>query len=106
LSALVLAKRRRGVNEPSQGRKRAGAILTPSLDAGTLSGMDELRKITVEVPDELLRSAQSFTGEGVTETVRQGLRQLASARAQKELLAMRGKVKFSMSWQEMKGDDE
>lgn len=68
--------------------------------------MDGLRKITVEVPDELLKSAQSFTGGGVTETVRQGLKQLASARAQKELLAMRGKVKFSLSWQEMKGDDE
>jgi hypothetical protein len=97
MSALVLAKRRRGVNELSQGRKRAGAILTPSIDPGAYSGMDDLRKIMVEVPDELLRSAQSFTGEGVIETVRQGLRQLASARAEKELLAMRGKVKFSIA---------
>jgi hypothetical protein len=68
--------------------------------------MEGTRKITVEVSDDLLKSAQSFTGEGVTETVRQGLKRLASARAQKELLAMRGKVKFSLTWQEMKGDDE
>ncbi len=68
--------------------------------------MDEMRKITVEVPETLLEMAQSETGKGVSETVREGLRKLASTRAQKELLALRGKVKFSMTWQEMKEDRE
>lgn len=63
-----------------------------------------MRKITVEVSEDVLGMAQAETGKGVTETVREGLKRLASARAQKELLALRGKVKFSMTWQEMKED--
>ena len=69
--------------------------------------MTEMRKITVHVPQELLDKAQAFTGEGVTETVREGLKKLASIRAQQELLALRGKVKFSMTVEEMRynGDE-
>lgn len=63
-----------------------------------------MRKITVEVPEKLLDMAQSETGKGVSDTVRDGLRKLASARAQKELLALRGKVKFSISYEDMKED--
>lgn len=66
--------------------------------------MGDMRKITVEVPEKLLDTAQRETRKGVTETVREGLRRLAVARAQKELLNLRGKVKFSMTWQEMKED--
>ena len=62
------------------------------------------RKITVSVPEALLVSAQKETGTGVTETVRDGLRKLASRRAQRELLELRGKVKFSMTWEELKQD--
>lgn len=66
--------------------------------------MAKLRKITVMVPEDLLASAQKESGAGVTETVREGLKRLASLRAQRELLALRGKVKFSMTWEEMKED--
>lgn len=66
--------------------------------------MGDMRKITVEVPEKLLDTAQRETRKGVSETVREGLRRLAAARAQKELLNLRGKVKFSMTWQEMKED--
>jgi hypothetical protein len=67
-------------------------------------GMSQQRKITVFVPEALLTAAQQETGTGVTETVREGLKKLAAVRAQRELLALRGKVKFSMTWQEMKED--
>jgi hypothetical protein len=68
--------------------------------------MARIRKITVEVPEDLLERAQAFTGEGVTETVRQGLRNLDSVRAQRELMKLRGKVKFSMSLDELRYDRE
>jgi hypothetical protein len=68
--------------------------------------MKALKKITVEVPADDLEMAQELTGEGVTETVRAALKKLASIRAQRRLLDLRGKVKFSMSWQEMKYDRE
>jgi len=68
--------------------------------------MGEMRKITVEVPEKLLASAQAFTGEGVTGTVREGLRRLASIRAQQEARKLRGKVKFSMTLDELRYDRE
>lgn len=68
--------------------------------------MGEMKKITVEVPKDVLKSAQDYTGEGVTETVRAALRKLASIQAQHEARKLRGKVKFSMTWREMKYDRE
>jgi Arc/MetJ-type ribon-helix-helix transcriptional regulator len=68
--------------------------------------MGEMRKITVEVPEELLDRLQAFTGEGVTETVRQALRKLDSIRAQREIMKLRGKVKFSMTLDELRYDRE
>jgi Bacterial antitoxin of type II TA system, VapB len=64
--------------------------------------MGEKRKITVEVPEDLLASAQAFTGKGVTSTVREGLRELVSIQAQREARKLRGKVKFSMTWQDLR----
>jgi hypothetical protein len=66
--------------------------------------MDELRKITVQVPEQDLAMAQAYTGEGVTETVRAALKKLASMKAQRELLKLRGKVKFSQTSDELKYD--
>ena len=77
-----------------------------SMMAGILTGMTDMKKITVEVPEDILASAQAFTGEGVTETVRRALRKLASIRVQQEARKLRGKVKFSMTWQELKYDRE
>lgn len=57
--------------------------------------MDKLRKITVEVPELDLKEAQAFTGKGVTETVREGLRRMRSIRAQQRAIELKGKVKFS-----------
>ena len=68
--------------------------------------MGEMRKITVEVPNDDLAAAQDYIGAGVTETVRAALKRLRSDRAQQKALELRGKVKFSMTWQEMKSDRE
>jgi Arc/MetJ-type ribon-helix-helix transcriptional regulator len=68
--------------------------------------MAEMKKITVEVPGDLLERVQAFTGEGVSETVRQALWKLDSIRAQRELIKLRGKVKFSMTLDELRHDRE
>jgi Arc/MetJ-type ribon-helix-helix transcriptional regulator len=65
---------------------------------------DSMRKITVEVPERDLAMAQELTGAGVSETVREGLRKLANMQAQRRLLALEGKVKFTKTWQELKYD--
>lgn len=73
---------------------------------GMQPGMGEMRKITVEVPEHDLIAAQEYIGGGVTETVRAALAHLRSARAQKRAMELRGKVKFSMSLDEMRYDRE
>ncbi|HEY5237079.1 MAG TPA: hypothetical protein VIJ62_01760 [Rhizomicrobium sp.] len=80
--------------------------MNTSFKAGINAGMGEMRKITVEVPNDDLAAAQDYIGAGVTETVRAALKRLRSDRAQQKALELRGKVKFSMTWQEMKYDRE
>jgi hypothetical protein len=66
--------------------------------------MTEMRKITVEVSTLDLAEAQALTGKGVTETIRDALRRMRSVRAQQRALALQGKVKFSLSLEEMRYD--
>ena len=68
--------------------------------------MGEFRKITVQVPESLLEKAQAYTGEGVTQTVTVALKRLASIQAQQDALRLRGKVKFSVSYDEIKRERE
>ena len=60
------------------------------------TGMGETRKITVEVPEDLLASAQAYTGEGVTETVREALELLRQREVQNRARQWRGKIKFGV----------
>jgi len=62
------------------------------------------RKITVEVPEELLAEAQKASGEGITQTVRTGLQLVAASRTYARLRQLRGKVRFARSWEELKAD--
>ena len=68
--------------------------------------MEHLRKITVQVPKRDLEMAQAYTGEGITETVRAGLKKLASIKAQQELLKLRGTFKFTIDLDELREDRE
>ena len=64
----------------------------------------EIRKITVHVPTNLLADAQKETGEGVTETVRRGLELLRRQHAYRELEKLRGKVKFKFTVDQLRDD--
>ena len=66
--------------------------------------MPTTRKVTVHLPEELLARAQEFSGKGVTETIRDGLRLVAAGDACRELRRLRGKVKFSVSLRRLKED--
>jgi hypothetical protein len=68
--------------------------------------MTAVRKITVEVPEKDLALAQEQCGGSITEAVRQGLERLAADRRRDILLSLRGKVKFSDSWQTLRGKDD
>ena len=66
--------------------------------------MSANRKITLELPEDLLRKAQECTGDGVTATVRRGLELLAASSAYTELQKLRGKVKFSIKLKNLRND--
>jgi hypothetical protein len=66
--------------------------------------MEVVRKITVEVPPELLERAQKASGSGITQTVRTGLELVAASQAYERLRQLRGKVRFSRTAAELKAD--
>jgi Arc/MetJ-type ribon-helix-helix transcriptional regulator len=66
--------------------------------------MKTARKITIELPEELLEQAQQATGSGITQTVRTGLQLVAASRAYAQLRQFRGKVRFSRTLAELKAD--
>ncbi len=80
-------------------------ILDPGIEYGKIGGiMDTARKITVEVPLELLEKAQRASGAGITQTVRTGLQLVAASRTYARLRQLRGKVRFTRTWAELKAD--
>jgi hypothetical protein len=66
--------------------------------------METPRKITVEVPPELLKKAQRATRTGITQTVRAGLELVAASETYARLRRLRGKVRFSRTLAELKAD--
>jgi hypothetical protein len=66
--------------------------------------MGDTRKITVEVPEELLGRALEASGEGITETVRRGLTLVAAGGAYDELRRLRGKVRLGIDLQALRED--
>jgi hypothetical protein len=66
--------------------------------------MEASRKITVEIPEALLEKAQQASGAGITQTVRTALQILAASDVYDRLLQMRGKVRFSRTYEELKED--
>jgi hypothetical protein len=66
--------------------------------------MESPRKITVEVPPELLEKALRATGTGITQTVRTGLQLVAASQAYARLRHMRGRMRFSRTLAELKAD--
>jgi len=66
--------------------------------------METVRKVTVEIPRELLDKAQKASGTGITQTVRMGLQLIAASRTYARLRKFRGKVQFSRTLSELKAD--
>lgn len=66
--------------------------------------MKAVQKITLHVPEELLRRAQKSTGQSITETVRQGLRLVAARDTYRKLRDLRGKVKVDVDVETLRED--
>jgi hypothetical protein len=66
--------------------------------------MERARKITVEIPPELLEKAQRASGAGITQTVRTGLQLVAASQTYAKLRRLRGKIRFSRTSADLKID--
>jgi len=66
--------------------------------------MDAVRKITVHVPEDLLRRAQDATGEGITPTIRKALELVAASGTFEEVRRLRGKVPLNVDLRKLRED--
>jgi hypothetical protein len=66
--------------------------------------MQTARKITVEIPADLLEKAQRASGTGITQTIRTGLKLVAASETYARLRQLRGKVHFSRTLADLKAD--
>jgi hypothetical protein len=80
-------------------------IFHAGLEYGIKGGvMETARKITIEVPRDLLEKAQRASGTGITQTVRTGLQLVAASRTYARIRKLRGKVRFTRTLAELKAD--
>ena len=62
------------------------------------------RMITLNVREDMLARAQKASGQGITETIRQGLRLVAAGETFREVAKLRGRVKFSLDPDRLRED--
>ena len=63
-----------------------------------------LKKLTIQVPEELLERATDASGQGITPTIRRGLELMAASGAYAKLRRLKGKVKFHIKLAELRED--
>ena len=58
--------------------------------------MNRVRRVTANLPEELLDEAIQATGKGITETLVAGLELVRRARAYHKAMALKGKVRLDI----------
>jgi len=64
----------------------------------------KLKKLTLQVPADLLTRATQATGEGITPTIRRGLELVVTGGAYWNLRALKGKVKLQVDLKSLRQD--
>ena len=57
------------------------------------------------LPQDLVEQATKVSGEGITPTIRRGLEEVIRTDAYEAVRAMRGKVKFSLDFDELRRNE-
>jgi Arc/MetJ-type ribon-helix-helix transcriptional regulator len=68
--------------------------------------MGQMRKITIELPDELISAVRAEAGTGITETVREALEMMRQRQLQNKARKMRGKIKFGIDLMKLREDED
>ena len=72
------------------------SVLTLVLMPVIITGMTNAKRITANLPKDLLEEAMKVTKRGITETLVEGLRQVRRRRAYEKAMALRGKIKLDI----------
>lgn len=64
----------------------------------------QMRKVTVMLPKDLVERATKASGVGLTPTIRKGLEAVAASDAYERILRRRGKVHLSIDVDELRRD--
>jgi len=62
----------------------------------SIEDMTNAKRITANLPKDLLEEAMKVTKRGITETLVEGLRQVRRRRAYEKAMALRGKIKLDI----------
>ena len=65
--------------------------------------MSATRRITANLPADLLEAAMEATGRGITETIVEGLTQVQRRRFYDRAMALRGKLKLDIDLEKTRG---
>ncbi|HEV8657762.1 MAG TPA: hypothetical protein VGS96_03960 [Thermoanaerobaculia bacterium] len=65
--------------------------------------MNKTRRVTANLPDDLLRAAQEVTGRGITETLVEGLEQIRKRRFFEKAMALKGKINLDIDIDKSRG---
>ena len=66
----------------------------------SIKDMTNAKRITANLPGELLARAMKVTRKGITETLVEGLRQVRRRSAYEKAMALRGKIKLDVNLEE------
>jgi hypothetical protein len=72
------------------------SILTLIQTLGTVTGVAQAKRITANLPEDLLRDAMKVTRKGITDTLVEGLRLIRRARAYEKAMALRGTLRLDV----------
>jgi hypothetical protein len=65
--------------------------------------MTSTRRVTANLPSDLLEGAMEATGKGISETIVEGLRQIQRRRFYDRAMALRGQVKLEINLEQVRG---
>ncbi|MFL6247599.1 MAG: hypothetical protein ACJ74H_16360 [Thermoanaerobaculia bacterium] len=65
--------------------------------------MTATRRVTANLPADLLEAAMEATGRGITETIVEGLTQVQRRRFYDRAMALRGKVRLDIDLEQTRG---
>ena len=64
----------------------------------------KLKKLTLQVPNDLLTRAIQATGKGITPTIRHGLELVAASGAYRNLRSLKGRVTLELDLEKLRQD--